>query len=169
LINHWFWQNAPNALFIAPIAKVGFITPTGTTTTAGGGAQTLVNPSQFYNFYGFGARVGHFKLSANSNAAPESLSYIDIVTGRFSNLDTLAPILDKDGNRTSTTYPVRRWRIGIEGVLKIPASPFVLGFNANIGQKLLTPPTVQGAKDDLRFFIGAKFDIGKLVGKLQQF
>jgi hypothetical protein len=112
------------------------------------------------------SRIGQ---SANSNAPPESFSYIDVVTGRFSNLKTLAPILDKDGNRTCSTFPVRRWRIGIEGVLKIPASPFVLGFNANIGQKLLTPATIQGAKDNLRFFIGAKFDIGKLVGKLQQF
>ncbi len=101
--------------------------------------------------------MGHFKLSANSDAAPESMSYIDVVAGRFSNLETLAPL------------PVRRWRIEVEGVMKLPATPFVLGFNANIGQNLLTPQTVQGAKDDLRFFIGAKFDVGTMIGKLQQF
>jgi hypothetical protein len=150
LISHWNWQNAPNALFIAPIAKVGFITPTSSVP------QRIVNPSQFYNFYGFGARMGHFKLSANGDSAPESLSYIDVVAGRFSNLETLAP------------WHTRRWRIEVEGVMKVPASPFLLGFDANIGQNLLTAPGVQGAKDDLRFFVGAKFDIGKVVAKLQQ-
>ncbi len=151
LDSHWTWQNAPNALFIAPIAKAGFITPTGSVT------PEAVNPSQFYNFYGFGARMGHFKLSANSDSAPESMSYIDVMAGRFSNLETLAPLA------------VRRWRIEVEGVMKLPATPFVLGFDANIGQNLLTPQTVQGAKDDLRFFIGAKFDVGAMIGKLQQF
>ncbi len=151
LISHWNWQNAPNALFIAPIAKVGFITPTGSVTLE------AVNPAQFYSFYGFGARMGHFKLSANSDSAPESMSYVDVVAGRFSNLETLAPL------------PVRRWRIEVEGAMKLPATPFVLGFDANIGQNLLTTQTVQGAKDDLRFFVGAKFDIGAMVAKLEQF
>jgi len=150
LVSHWNWQNVPNALFIAPIAKVGFITPTGP-------VMQPVNPSQFYNFYGFGARMGHFKMSANRDSAPESLSYIDVVVGRFSNLETLDP------------SRARRWRIEVEGVMKVPASPFVLGFDANIGQNLSAAPAVQGVKDDLRFFVGAKFDIGKVVAKLQQF
>jgi hypothetical protein len=161
LISHWNWQNAPNALFVAPVAKVGFITPTGPVT------EQAVNPAQFYNLYELGARMGHFKLSANSDSAPEAMSYIDVVAGRFSNLDTLAAVIGTDGS--TITWRTRRWRIGIEGVMKLPASPFVLGFDANVGQKLTTPAVAEEAKDDLRFFIGAKFDVGKMIGKLQRF
>jgi len=42
----------------------------------------------------------------------------------------------------------------------------VLGVSANIGQNLSGVATMTAAKDDLRFFIGAQFDVGKLVAKL---
>jgi hypothetical protein len=218
LLPVWTSNMAPNALFIAPIAKVGFATPTGstgssapvstsTTTTDMGTTTTAivtqpVNASQFYNFYSFGGRLGHFKLSRDSSSAPELLSYLDVSVGRFSNLDTLVPAFDcKTDNSalqpmTTCTalrnpppagqsigpligVPVRRWRINIEGLLKIPSTPFAVGMSANIGQNLFTPPlscgsncpsgiptTLQGPKDDLRFFIGAKFDLGKMLAKL---
>jgi hypothetical protein len=161
LTSVWSFQNAPNALFIAPLARVGFITPTGSTTSGSTSVQS-VNNSNFYNFYGFGARVGHFKMSNSHNIAPELMSYFDVMFGRYSNLDTL--------QATPTgTVSVRRWRVAIEGALKVPSTPLILGVSANIGQNLTGPPTVQATKDDLRFFIGAKFDVGKLLAKIPGF
>jgi hypothetical protein len=199
LTSVWSYQNAPNALYIAPIARVGFITPTSsatspTTTTTTSPATTptptpaanaailaasstgssttsstttsgtqAVNSGEVYNFYAFGVRLGHFKLSSDKNSDPETLSYIDVMWGRYSNLESLV------AGTGGGTIAERRWRIAIEALLKIPATPLVLGMSANIGQNLLGAPTVQGAKDDVRFFIGAKFDVGKLMSKLPVF
>lgn len=193
VVQTWKWNNAPNALFFAPIAKIGFIAPTGSTstttqtaTTTGATATTTIQPvvpSQFYNFYTFGGRIGHLRLSNDRNSAPESLSYIDVGMGRFSNLDTLVPVY-YDGTPLPSpsggllTAPIRRWRVAVEGLLKIPDTPFSLGMSANVGQNLFAPGnnipagaahTVQAAKDDLRFFVGMKFDLGNLLSKLQTF
>jgi hypothetical protein len=166
LTNKWIWHNTPYALFAAPLAKVGFITPVGSTTTqTTAGTAQPVNPQQFYNFYGWGGRIGHYKLSYDSaNEAPELMSYIDVTVGRFSNLETLAPLPNGSG-----TYPIRQYRVAIEGALKVPATPLLLGFSANLGQNLLSQPHTLAAKDDLRFFFGTTFDIGRLFGKLAQF
>jgi hypothetical protein len=167
LTNIWTWQNAPNAMFIAPLVKIGFIAPTssssGSTNSAGAATQP-VNLAQFYNYYGYGARIGHMKLSTDSNVSPELISYLDVIAGRFSNLETLSPIPG-----TSLTYPRRLYRIAVEGNLKIPRTPLLLGFSANIGQNLGGVPHTQAAKDDLRFFFGTRFDVGKLIAKLPQF
>ena len=53
--------------------------------------------------------------------------------------------------------------------LKIPSTPLVLGFSANVGQNLFLQKRVKSAKDDLRFFFGTRFDVGRLLGQLQQF
>jgi hypothetical protein len=134
LVNKWTWNNAPNSLFIAPLAKIGFITPTSSSTseTPSGTAAQPVNPQQFYNYYGWGGRIGHYKLSYDKNEAPELLSYIDVIFGRFSNLEALAPVLTSSGNPvvvngTPLSYPRRRYRIGIEGTLKIPSTRFSSG------------------------------------------
>jgi hypothetical protein len=161
LTSVWSYQGTPNALFIAPIARVGFLTPTGSTTSGSTSVQP-VNTSNFYNFYAFGSRVGHYTLSSDKNSAPELQTYLDVMWGRYSNLETL----EQGPNGVGS---VRRWRLAIEGVLKVPSTPLVLGVSANIGQNLNGPPTVLAAKDDLRFFIGAKFDIGKVLAKLPQF
>ena len=162
LTSVWSYQNGPNALFIGPIARVGFITPTDSVTTAGSNTQA-VNAGQVYNFYSFGARFGHFKLSSDRNSDPELLSYVDVMWGRYSNLESL--VAGTDG----TAIVERRWRIVIEGLLKVPSTPLVLGMSANIGQNLLGAPIAQSAKDDVRFFIGAKFDVGKIMAKLPAF
>jgi hypothetical protein len=159
LTSVWSYQNAPNALFAAPIARVGFITPTDSVTGSGSAA---VNAGQVYNFYAFGARLGHFKLSTDRNSDPELLSYIDVMWGRYSNLESL--VAEPGG-----TVAERRWRVAIETVLKVPSTPLVLGMSANIGQNLLGAPTVQSAKDDVRFFIGAKFDMGRVLAKVPLF
>ena len=178
LINKWIFQNTPNALSIAPLAKIGFITPTspGTTVTSPNTTVMPLNTQQFYNYYGWGARVGHFKLSYDyQNEAPELISYLDVIVGRYSNLETLVPDLNGAGqaivgaNGLPFARPIRQYRVGIEGSLKVPSTPLLLGFSANLGQNLFSTHRLQAPNDDLRFFIGTKFDIGSVLSKVQHF
>ncbi len=72
--------------------------------------------------------------------------------------------------------------------IPLPSVPLTIGFSANLGQNFFGPPVnycgfnpcsltgpsapvVGGtaAKDDLRFFIGTQFDVGKLAAKLPSF
>jgi hypothetical protein len=171
----WTYNKRANALFIAPLAKVGFDTPVGdltqnqpsTTVTAGATTTaTAVNQANFYNFYGYGGRIGHYALTSSRNEAPELVSYLDVIFGPFSNLESL--IIPEKGPIT----PVKRtrlYRLGLEGVLKIPSTPLIVGFSANVGQESLglgKHTIVQRAGDDLRFLFGAKFDAAKLMAAI---
>jgi len=168
----WTYNKRANALFIAPLAKVGFDTPVGdltqnqpaATVTAGATTTpTAVNQANFYNFYGYGGRIGHYGLTSSRNEAPELISYLDVIFGPYSNLESL--IIPEKG----PTIPVKRtrlYRLGLEGILKIPSTPLIIGFSANVGQESLGlgPHTiVQRAGDDLRFLFGARFDAAKLM------
>ncbi len=80
----------PNAIFFAPIAKVGFDTIAGsaqqsTVILPSGNVGTL-NYESAYNFFSFGGRVGHMALSSSRSRAPLIDDYLDVTIGRFSNL-----------------------------------------------------------------------------------
>ncbi|HVI08131.1 MAG TPA: hypothetical protein VND65_07520 [Candidatus Binatia bacterium] len=166
------YKGTPNALFLAPIAKIGFDTPagsinqtqpsntSGTTTT---GTVTPVNPANFYKFYTFGGRFGHYAMGNSKDEAPETLSYLDFSFGRFSNLESLVQ---------TAAFPTSRerlWRISVEGILKIPSTPLIIGVSANVGMNNPgAPKVVQNAGDDLRFLFGAKFDVAKLLARVVQ-
>lgn len=179
-ITSWTYNKTPNALFIAPLAKVGFDTPagdltqvqssstnttTGTTTNTSATTVTAVNQTSFYNFYGYGGRIGHYALTSSRNEAPELVSYLDVIVGRFSNLESLinpetGALPDRPAKR------IRLYRLALEGVLKVPSTPMIIGFSANVGQESLGlgPNTiVQRAGDDLRFLFGVRFDAAKLM------
>jgi hypothetical protein len=179
-ITSWTYNKTPNALFIAPLAKVGFDTPagdltqvqssstnttTGTTTNTSATTVTAVNQTSFYNFYGYGGRIGHYALTSSRNEAPELVSYLDVIFGRFSNLESLinpetGALPDHPAKR------IRLYRLALEGVLKVPSTPMIIGFSANVGQESLGlgPNTiVQRAGDDLRFLFGVRFDAAKLM------
>jgi hypothetical protein len=179
-ITSWTYNKTPNALFIAPLAKVGFDTPagdltqvqssttnttTGTTTNTSATTVTAVNQTSFYNFYGYGGRIGHYALTSSRNEAPELVSYLDVIFGRFSNLESLinpetGALPDRPAKR------IRLYRLALEGVLKVPSTPMIIGFSANVGQESLGlgPNTiVQRAGDDLRFLFGVRFDAAKLM------
>jgi hypothetical protein len=157
LINHWAARGTENAMFVAPLAMIGFMAPTDSTTAG----SAPVNPQAFYNDYGYGARLGHFELAESANLAPRLVSYLDVICGRFSNLESV--INDPGGTRLT-----RQYRIAIEGVWKVPATPFQIGFSANIGQNLTGASRVQAAPDDLRFFFGARFDASTLLGQIEK-
>ncbi|MCU1283934.1 MAG: hypothetical protein JWO13_284 [Acidobacteriales bacterium] len=168
----WEYNGAPNGLFIAPLAKVGFETPTEAiqqpatgATAATGVTITPVSNERFYVFSAYGVRLGHYKMASTENQAPELISHLDIFVGRFSNLETTMTL-------NGTDFRKRLLRAGMEGLLKVPSTPLVIGFSANL--RLQGTPSSSGvvknfAKDDLRFLFGTKFDVGKLVAKIRGF
>lgn len=168
----WTFRGTPNTLFLAPIAKLGFdtpvsdlnqaqpSTPTGGTATSTG-PVTAVNPTNFYTFYNFGARFGHYAMTSSRDEAPDTVSYLDFVIGRFSNLESLV-----QPTSTSPLLRQRLWRVSAEGILKIPSTPLIIGFNANVGMNNPNAKVVRKAGDDLRFLFGAKFDVAKLLAKV---
>jgi hypothetical protein len=130
LTTRWTAGGRAQSLFVAPLAKLGMETPVSERV------------DRFYTASGGGARLGHF-MGREADAAPELVSYIDFLWGRYASLD-----------------PSRR-RLGIEGVLKAPGAPVVVGFTANLGRSGGT------GRDDLRFFFGTRFDLGSLLARLK--
>jgi hypothetical protein len=164
---NWVHHGSPNALFIAPLAKTGFDTPVSDVSQskpANSSAGTVVpaNPTNFYTFYAYGGRVGHYSLTSSTSEAPELISYLDVALGRFSNLETLV----QDSKDPTVSDRKRLYRLSLEGILKVPSTPLIIGFSANIGQQTVgvgKSPITQRAGDDLRFLFGTRFEVSKLV------
>ncbi len=98
LVTRWDYHQQPNALFIAPLAKIGFDTVTGASTitvtpnTPGStikNGNATITAEQLYNFRAYGARIGHFRMTRSERRAPEINSYIDITFGPYGNLESL--------------------------------------------------------------------------------
>jgi len=146
----WSTGGSRYSLFMAPLAQAGFTTLTSNTAAASSVTD------RFFKSYSFGARLGIFQHFHSAAAAPELVSYVDITSGRFGDFEAFrGPLLE------------RPWRYSLEGIFKVPHSPFVLGFNANIGtggQQGFTQP-----RDDLRFLFGAQFDFSKFLKALPEF
>ncbi len=174
----WKYRGNANTLFLAPLAKVGFNTPTspinqnqaqGQSAGAGnppapGTGVTPVNTNNFYNFYGYGFRTGHYSMTNTKDHAPELISHLDFIVGRFSNLETFL------AGPSGVPQRARLYRIALEGILKVPTIPLVIGFSANVGQEAVgvgNNTITQRAGDDLRFLFGTKFDVGKLMARLR--
>ncbi len=157
ILTTWNYQHQPYGLSLGPLATIGLDTPLSSSVQTG---TMPANENQFYTNFGFGTRIGVYKMSYSTDVAPESIMYFDAVSGRFSNFDVPPASPDLRYNRP--------WRFGFEGIMKVPNTPFILGFSANIHQNfgLGNSHTVGDGRDDLRFLFGAKFDAGKLLGKM---
>lgn len=151
----WSYKGNNNALFIAPIFKGGYQTLTGgaqTVTSPTPGTSTTVatlNSEGLYYFYGGGARLGHFRLSRSWNIAPDLLSRLDILFGKWENFEQCAGGMCMAGSNNFVLPTM----IAMEGRLKIPDTFFQIGFDA------ITPFTrTTGTKGDLRFLFGVQID-----------
>jgi hypothetical protein len=143
-----------NAIFIAPIAKVGIQSITNGTVSE---EAKLFGADDVYNFGSVGIRIGHVSLPKDypDKVSPEMNSYLDITRGRWENFELLVPAKDGQGNDIRVRQRQLRW--GAEGRFKVPDTPFIVGFDGNFGK----------GPDDLRFLFGMRFDIGKIIGKLK--
>jgi hypothetical protein len=130
-------------------------------TPSPGNSTTIstLNPSAFYRDLSGGLRLGHLQEWNSWNVAPELLSYIDFTFGKWSSFaqcPSTGCTTDSTGTVTNLNRP---YLLGVEGRLKVPSTPLVLGFNT------LTPITGTG-KSDFRFTIGIKLDLGCVYSAL---
>jgi hypothetical protein len=164
--SRWTYKHNPNALFLAPISKLGFDSLRGSATdqllqatAVAAGSQTAAQLNyqnaasalsrDVYRMMAFGTRLGVFTLAPTPHRAPELISYIDFTYGRFDNY--FVPVYG------STTGMIHfPWRFDITGRLQIPSTPFYVGLELNKG----TGP------DNLSIFIGARTDLSNMLGKL---
>ena len=176
-VTEWHFDGEPNRLFIAPLIKGGIQTINSGFTSAEG---ARLGQDDVYNFFSAGARLGHFKLKYKAsssdknckpcdekpekpqldlNIGPELISFIDITMGKWENFEILRPAIDSVTGKPRTDLSVRQrtWRLAAEGRLKIPETPFIVGFDGNFGK----------GPDDLRFLFGVRFDVGNAFGKLK--
>lgn len=162
----WSTGQGRYSLFAAPLAKAGFTTLAGNDTSA-----TQVT-DRFFKSYSFGARLGVFQHFNSDASAPELISYVDFSAGRFGDFEAFRDLAAPPGAHEYVR--VRPWRYSLEGLFKVPHSPVVLGFDANIGMgswspgKSGAPPFTQPA-DDLRFLIGAQFDFSRFLKAIPEF
>jgi hypothetical protein len=144
----WTFNGEDNALFIAPLAKAGFDTPesnaAGSSTTTGSATNTMTAvQNDLKHYYGFGFRLGHYKMPVDpTSEAPELLSFLDITGGKWQ---------EYRGTNNNASA-----RLDINGRMKVPGTQFFVGAEVNAGQ---------GPKD-IRFTFGTTVDVGKLLGKL---
>jgi hypothetical protein len=104
--------------------------------------------------------------------------------GRFGNFETFRDLTVERGAAgpaaTDEFLRRRNYRYSFEGVLKIPRTPLVIGFNANVAAQRYPGDPLPGSglpdkahpysivRDDLRFLFGARFDFAKLIAVLPQ-
>jgi hypothetical protein len=98
-----------------------------------------------------------YRYVRNTNLAPELISWLTVSRGRWESFELTVPtgFNDKDGN--PITVRERPWRYEALGRLKVPNTPFIIGFDGNFGK----------GPDDLRFIFGTRFDIGKVFTALR--
>lgn len=193
LIARWHPTGGWNSLFLAPIAKTGFYT-TNDNPISG---ATLLTRTGFYKFYGWGLRVGHesdYRFPngrTNTDRAAEIQSYLDVLVGRWGNFESVNPLKYGGTENKCQEYAApsdancflrqQLWRYAIEGVLKVPHTPFILGFSGNIAAQHVKGPGAASIKnlglrddatnfiappDDLRFLFGVRFNAKTLLAPL---
>lgn len=188
IFSKWFYRNHPYSLYIAPMAKAGFYTVNDTGTST----PDPTKPN-FYKFQAFGFRLGHYREfqdwigRGNTHHSPQQLSYIDFTLGKWGNYEYQQQGKYSEPPAALSCDPVsasatancflrqREWRIGLEGILYIPGSPFIVGLSANVSAQRFhgfkASPGFNGLSydrppDDLRFLFGVRFDARKLLGAL---
>lgn len=145
----WNHQGSQNAVFFAPIGRVGVQTIFNREALAD---SAVFKDNDLFNFFAAGVRFGHYKLSGSDDRAPQLVSYLDITRGRWQNLERLVDTEETDSAGEPIFVRRRPFRWALEGRLKIPSLPFLIGFDSNIGE----------GPDDLRFIFGTNFDIAQL-------
>ena len=81
------------------------------------------------------------------------ISWLTLSYGRWENFEIETPSGLKDAMGNDILVRQRPYRIEALGWLKIPETPFIIGFDGNFGK----------GPDDVRFIFGTRFDIGKVL------
>jgi hypothetical protein len=158
----WSHEGSDQALFVAPIIEGGVETLTSTTQTTASatsspGTISTLSGQNVYPFYSGGVRFGHFGLSHSSNISPYLFSFLDITIGQWQSFkQCVNSICSLNGTTQNPTNLVLPLMISLEGRLKVPKTPVVVGFDSYL------PITHTGVHGDLRFLFGVRLDVGCL-------
>lgn len=182
LVTRWTFAKQPDALFVAPIFNFGWDTlpgPTQQTAPLPSGGTITPNLNQVYNYFNYGSRFGLYRMEKNSNRAPETISFVDLTLGKYSNLPSYhcvpeTAVYQRLINSTCASgfgdSQFRPWRFGVKGSMKIPYTPAFVGVSANISGLGLNHHTLdKGAQppDELRFIIGFESDLASIIQKIK--
>ena len=168
----WHYKDQSHSLYVGPLVKAGIYTVASDTSQ---NATSSTAAGRVFPFHAFGFRLGHHRDFTHQDGslvrsrAPEQLSYIDATIGRWANFENLSSGDVLCGSGVSCSVRSRLYRYQFEGLLLIPNTPLVVGFNANVTLQRYHPTTgaaVLYAPDDLRFLFGVRFDASKLTGIL---
>jgi hypothetical protein len=139
----------------------------------------MTTTKQSLPFYGGGARLGFYrydligKHSHNGQIAPELLGYVDYIYGQDTALRTpftferdvvidtkVASGVTYNTTRTTTGYRTDQ-RHMLEGRIKLPYVPFLIGVDASFGTG--HPDTVPSV---VRFIVATRVDAASAIGKI---
>jgi tetratricopeptide (TPR) repeat protein len=139
----WRFLGDQRAFFVAPLIKGGvdFFPAVG--------AQSA---------FASGARLGVLRLlGATGFVPPELQSYVDVVYGNSRNVvlsPQLAPPVGPPNGPTPQTSPVTRLQqLDVTGMVKVPETPFYVGFNATAGPGAKQTAIFAGLRVNLRRLI----------------
>jgi hypothetical protein len=173
--------------YLAPIGRFGFNTLAGgasstttTSTTSSGSSTITTTPTQLgsstgaplptvYNFWVAGMRFGTAELQPGGM---KTMHYLDISTGKFSNLQNLyCPGGSCPANGTNGETRYTPFRLSFEGYLELPDTGFIVGMSANVGlgafdRKGGGTDVRNRAASDVRFLFAYRFDAAKLIQQL---
>ena len=154
---------------LAKAAFETLLNPSASTTsgTSTGAAASVATFAPVYGYYAGGLRTGLRQYPATGDAAPRTWAQIDISVGKYSNLQSYicgpaaSPVqtglsaaptntscyvaVPSGPITTTTTYNLLSQnrtvvpRLQIEGFIRFPNTPFVLGLDANLPQSVLSP------------------------------
>ncbi len=173
-INHrtmsWHFNNKRQVLFFAPIVKGGFQSVPQVSKTDN--PVLVTDPANVYKFVSGGVRIGHYYQPKHEyEVAPELISFLDITSGRWDNLKDRNTALFSDGkgpNKTNTcsdpvagtVVDIRCYhvpnRLELKGRMRIPVTPFTIGFRTVVGP----------GPDVMEIFLGTRIDLAPFLQKL---
>jgi hypothetical protein len=141
----WSYSGNDQAIFLAPIFKMGF------EVTGASDPRAVVDAKDVHQFYAGGLRLGHLTMDPDPAVSPDIPSFLDLTVGRWD-------VYRRPKNGASSTAPpfARPARFDAAGRFKIPATPLFVGFEVNVGSGV----------DDMRFIFGTRIDVGKVLGRL---
>lgn len=185
--------HSSNSFLAGPIGKAGFDTVLnpGSVSSVTGSGGTVLQTTEFSPVYSYeeaGVRIAWADISPRLDEAPRLYSAFSLSVGKYSYLPSYVcgekpygPLILKptttscylpEGNRfqldaSRTVIP----RLRMEGFLRLPDYPFVIGMDANLGQYSVGDHSSQvdiqsKPGNDVRVYIGLTLDPTTALKKL---
>ncbi len=148
-------EGKTTVFFVAPLAKIGFQSINEEIKTI------RDDPDDLFEIQAFGVRIGQLRCREGIKEGIEVESYLDLTVGKWEAFEECVgkikqPTPISCGDPPAGGTKISNFRFGLEGRLKIPGAPIILGIDLNSGED----------RDDVRFILGTRFDIASLFVRL---